>query len=131
LKLLPQSAAFFPELADCKTAVSANGENAIEIDYQKLGISRSRSCDPYGLVFLERSSKPEFNLVIMPAAEAIERLEENFLADTAEALQPQSEIVRRLVERGCWQLRYGGAPDAVAQKLAVFFDGITAGRKLP
>lgn len=131
LKLLPQSAAFFPELTDFKTAVSANGEHAIEIDYQNLGISRSRCCDPCGLVFLERSSNPEFNLAIMPAAEAIERLEENFLADTAEALQQQSEIVRRLVERGCWQLRYGGAPDAVAQKLADFFDGITTGRKLP
>jgi hypothetical protein len=122
LKLLPQSAAFFPELADCEAAISLNGENAIEIDpLRNLGVPRSRFCEPSGLVFLERSSNPEFTIARMPAAEAIPRLEENFLADTPEALRLQAEVVRRLVERGCWQLRYGGTPDAVASKLAGLF----------
>ena len=122
LKLLPQSATFFPELSDFEPVVSVNGEKAIEIDPdQILGISRRRSCRPQELVFLERSSNPEFTLTPMPGAEAITRLEETFLADTPEALQSQSEIVRSLVERGCWQLRHGEAPDVVAQKLAGFF----------
>jgi hypothetical protein len=122
LKLLPHSAAFFPELADFKPVVSVNGEKAIEIDScRSLGISRSRSCDPCALVFLERSPKPEFTLKPMPAADAIEQLEENFLADSSEALQPQSEVVRSVVGHGCWQLRYSEPPDAVAHKLANFF----------
>jgi len=122
LKLLPPAAAFFPELASFETAVFENGEEGFEIDPDEyLGAPRSRSCEPRELVFLERSSRPEFTLTRMPADDATAHLEENLLADTPEALQPQLEIIRRLVEHGCWQLRYGEAPDAVAQKLADFF----------
>jgi hypothetical protein len=122
LKLLPPAAAFFPELAHFDTAVSVNGEKAFEIDpEQDLEVPRSRSCEPRQLVFLERTSSPAFILTRMAAADAAAHLEEDLLADTPEALQPQLEIVRRLVERGCWQLRYGVAPDVVAQKLAGLF----------
>ena len=122
MKLLSPVAAFFPELAEFKTGVSPNGEEAFEIDpHLNLGVARSFYCEPRELVFLERSSTPEFTLTHMPAAEAIEQLEEHFLADTPEALQPQSEVVRHLVERGCWQLRFGEAPGTVAKKLASFF----------
>jgi len=122
LKLLPSAAAFFPELAHFKTSVSVNGEDAFEIDpYQNLGITRSRYCEPRELVFLERTSTPEFTLARMPPADAAAHLEENLLADTPEALQPQLEMVRHLAGRGCWQLRYGEAPDTVAKKLADFF----------
>jgi hypothetical protein len=122
LKLLPPSAAFFPELADFDTAVSVNGEEAFEIDpHRNLGVARSRSCEPRQLVFLERTSAPEFTLTRMPAADAIAHLEENLLADTPEVLQSQLETVQRLVDYGPWQLRYGGTPDTVAQKLAGIF----------
>jgi hypothetical protein len=122
LKLLPPAADYFPELAQFNAAVSANGEEAFEIDpHKNLGIPRSLSCEPHELVFLERTSSPEFTLTRMPAADAAAYLEENLLADTPEALQSQLDIVQRLVDRGPWQLRYGGAPDLVAEKLAGFF----------
>lgn len=70
------------------------------------------------MVFLERSSQPEFTLTPMPAKHAAARFEMDFLADTPEALEPQFGMVRRLVERGCWHLRYGEPPDAVARRLA-------------
>ena len=122
MKLLPPAAAFFPELADFETAVSVNGEEAFEIDpHRNLGVPRSRSCEPCELVFLDRTPHSEFTLTRMPADAAAAHLEEDLLADTPEALQPQLEIVRRLVHRGAWQLRYGEAPDTVANKLAGFF----------
>ena len=118
LKLLPPAAAYFPELAQFNIATSVNGEEAFGIDPNKnLGIARSRSCEPQQLVFLERTSNPEFTLTRMPASDAAAHLEENLLADTLEALKSQLDIVQRLVDRGPWQLRYGGAPDEVAKKL--------------
>ena len=122
LKLLPHAAELFPELAQMETTVSLNGEAAIEIDpYENLGVPRSRFCRPRELVFLERSSTPEFTLSRMPAEQAAAHLEENLLADTPEGLQPQWEVIHSLVHRGCWQLRYGEDPDTVARKLAAFF----------
>jgi len=131
LKLLPHSAAFFPELAEFRPVVSENGEKAIEIDpCRSLGISRTRTCDPSVLIFLERSRKPEFTLKPMPAARAIDQLEANFLADTFEALRPQSGVVRSVVGRGCWQLRYGEPPDVVAHKLANFIASLPMSEKM-
>jgi hypothetical protein len=122
LKLLPPAAELFPELAQMETTVSLNGEEAFEIDpHQNLGVPRSRYCQPRELVFLERSSTPEFTLSRMPAAEAAAHLEENLLADTPEGLQPQLDVVHSLLQRGCWHLRYGEDPDTVASKLAGFF----------
>jgi hypothetical protein len=109
-------------LAQFNIATSVNGEEAFGIDPNKnLGIARSRSCEPQQLVFLERTSNPEFTLTRMPASDAAAHLEENLLADTLEALKSQLDIVQRLVDRGPWQLRYGGAPDEVAKKLEGFF----------
>jgi hypothetical protein len=122
LKLLPHAAELFPELAQMDTTVSVNGEEALEIDpHRNLGVPRSRSCQPRELIFLERSSTPEFTLSRMPFSQAAAHLEENLLADTPEGLQPQLEIIHRLVQQGCWQLRYGEDPDTVARKLAGFF----------
>jgi len=122
MKILPPSARFFPELASLKTTVSVNGEEAFEIDPDTdLRVPRSRSCKPKMIVFLTRCTSPEFTLTQMPAADAVARLEESFLADTPEALAQQSEIVHRLVVGGCWHLRYGEGPDAVADKLAGIF----------
>lgn len=122
LKLLPDAATFFPELAGIQTTISENGEEAYEMDPDSFfRIMRTRTCEPRQLVFLERSSKPGFAFTRMPAAQAVTRLEEDLLADTPEALHTQSEIIRRLAEHGCWQLYYGEAPATVAQNLARLF----------
>jgi len=121
LKLLPDAAAFFPELGGFEAGVSVNGERAYEIEPDlQLGVSRSRYCEPRRLIFLERSPSPEFSLIRMPAAEAAAHLEQYLLAETAERISPQLAIIRRLADQDCWRLRYGGAPDDVAQKLAAF-----------
>lgn len=121
LKLLTDASVFFPELAGMQPAITENGEPAFEIDTENdLGIPRSRSCRPEQLVFLERTSRPDFVFTRMPAEEALLHLQENLLADTPEALEAQLELIGQLVERGCWQMQYGEAPDVVAQKLAEF-----------
>lgn len=122
LKLLPSAAAYFPELGQCATVTSENGEQAFEIDpFRNLGITSKRSCEAGTLIFLERSSVPEFALTRMPPAEAAAQLEENLLTDSPEALEPQLETIRRLVKCGAWRLRFGEDPHTVARKLAAHF----------
>ncbi|PYV20170.1 MAG: hypothetical protein DMG27_23685 [Acidobacteria bacterium] len=62
----------------------------------------------------------------MSAAEAAARLEEDLLQETAELLGPQLRLIQSLVDRGCWLLRYGGAPQDVARGLARFCQSMTA-----
>ena len=122
LKLLPEAAEFFPELNSFKPVVSLNGERAFEIEAElELGVPRSRFCQPHCLIFLERGSAPQFNITTMPEDEAAAFLEKDILETTAETLRPQLDVIQCLVGCGCWRLRYGGSPDAVAKKLACFF----------
>jgi hypothetical protein len=121
LKLLPEAAEFFPELGNFETVVSVNGERAFEIEPEvELGVPRSRFCEPRRLIFLERGAVPQFDLARMPKGEAAAQLENDLLEATAETLRPQLDIIQCLVDRECWWLRYGGTPDAVAQKLDRF-----------
>jgi len=121
LKLLPDAAAFFPELSGFEAGISVNGERAYEIEPDlQLGLHRSRCCEPRRLIFLDRSASPAFHLNRMPASEAAANLEEYLLAENAEALDPQLAIIRRLADQDCWRLCHGGTPNEVAQKLAAF-----------
>jgi len=126
LKLLPDAAEFFPELRNFEVGASRNGERAYELDPDaQLGVPRSRCCEPRCLFILERQAVPGFNLTRMSAAEAAARLEGDLLAERADLLRPQLRIIESLVDRGCWLLRYGGAPQDVAQGLARFCQSLT------
>jgi len=73
------------------------------------------------LIFLDRESAPQFNVTRMPEGEAAAHLERDVLETTAETLRPQLDAIQSLVGCRCWGLQYGGAPDAVAEKLISFF----------
>ena len=126
LKLLSDAVEFFPELKDFDVGTSRNGERAYELEPDaQLGVPRSRSCEPRCLFILERQAVPEFNLTRMSAAEAAARLEGDLLAERVDLLRPQLRIIESLVDRGCWLLRYGGAPQDVAQGLSRFCQSLT------
>lgn len=119
LKLLPDTIQLFSELQAFTLGTSVNGEQAYEIDPElHLGFHRSRWCDPCVVVFLERQASSGFVLTEMSAAAAVERLEGDILAETAELLGPQLKVVQCLASRKNLLLRYGGKPQAVADEVA-------------
>ena len=129
IKLLPAAAEYFPELSERQTTVSANGETAYELHPEiHLGLPRSRFCPPRDIIFLERTTTTEFDLSPMPPDAAMRLLEDEFLTEGSEGLQPQLDLRAALVQLRCWRLRYGEPPLAVARRLAGFFGNVRPGR---
>jgi hypothetical protein len=122
VKLLPDAAAFFPELLALKPHVSLNGEVAFEPDPERVfGVRRALECEPRWLVFVERRSEPGHRLARTAPAEAAARLELDLEAmppEFASLSARQSQIVRDLASRECWTLEHGETPDRAAEILA-------------
>ncbi len=125
LKLLPDSAKFFPELEGWVPGVSLNGERAYEFDPEDVfGVRRSLQCQPSGLIFLERQTKSGHTFSRMPPEQAARRLgsaQERFPPELSFRRKIQQETIGSLIERECWLLRYGEKPDVIAQVLGRFF----------
>ncbi len=125
LKLLPDSAKFFPELKRLATSVSLNGERAYEFEPEEVfGIRRSLHCRPRCLIFLERQTKPGHAFVRMPPAQAAWRLgsaQERLPHELAHMWKIQRETIGSITERDCWLLRYGDKPDAIAEVVGQLF----------
>ena len=121
LKLLPDAAAFFPELAALEPAVTMNGERAFEIDpAQVFGVRRALRCQPRWLILLERQEGAGFRLTEIPPAEAASRFEEGLLAEDPAAINSQRQTIRSLLGLPRALVRYGGNPQAVALALEQF-----------
>jgi hypothetical protein len=118
LKLRPDAVTLFPELRRFQPSVLQDGRTAIAVDVEtQLGLPRASRCEPHWLVFLERSGSSTSTLVRMPADEAAVRLRHDLLPEPPGAAAAQFEAIRRLVERECWLLRYGGTPQEASQLL--------------
>jgi hypothetical protein len=127
LKLLPEAVEHFPELMPLRPEVSQNGELAYEVQpAQVFGVRTSASVEPHWLIFLDRHGTPGLSLSEVSSAEAAARLEED-LEDLPGAVSGSRDLlletIRILAQRGCWLLRYGGAPRTVARTLADFLEG--------
>lgn len=121
LKLLPDAAAFFPELAALEPAVAMNGERAFEVDpTQVFGVRRVPRCEPRWLVLLEREACAGFKLTEIPREEAAARFEEGLLAEDPAAMNSQRETIRSLLGVQCALLRYGGNPHTIAGAIEHF-----------
>ena len=121
LKLLPDAAAFFPELAALEPAVAMNGELAFEIDPAKVfGVRRALRCSPRWLVLLERTADPGLKLSEISPDEAAARFELGLLAEDPEAMNTQRETIRSLLGLPGALLRYGGNPHTIARALEHF-----------
>jgi hypothetical protein len=123
VKLRGDAGSYFGELQGRQPTDIQNGEPSFRLEPEfGLGLERVRSCEPQMLVFLERSETPGFCLTNMSAGEAAARLEEDLLAELADAAALQTEVVGKLTELPCRLLRYGGNPRGVAHELAMYFD---------
>jgi len=121
LKLLPDAAAFFPELTALEPAVAMNGERAFEFDPAKVfGVRRARCCQPRWLILLDRKEGAGFRLTEISPAEAAARFEEGLLAEDPVAIDSQRQTIRSLLRLPCALARYGGNPQTVALALEQF-----------
>jgi hypothetical protein len=130
VKLLPDAATHFPQLAKLAVRPSLNGELAFEVDpVSGFGVTTSMHCGVSWIVFLERAAaanKVRFRRI--SSDEAFSRF-----ATDLELLPPcvsemrtrQLETVKAVVSRECWVATHGGPPDQVAGEV-VQFCGIPA-----
>lgn len=123
MKLLPDAARYFPQLSASEATRSLNGEVAIHLDPETIGVSRSPSCEPRWLVFVERTEESGIAFRQITSREAAFRFVSNL-----ETLPPcissqrhhQLATINALVDRECWVLRHGVAPDIVGHRLQEF-----------
>jgi hypothetical protein len=125
LKLLPEAASHFPQLADYPTCISMNGERAYEVEPSMVfNIRRRSQCYPRLCVFYERSA----------GATEFTRLNKKELRDyllkSMERLPPQlaqmqatrTQLIDRVAELPCWRFNSAGLPAQAAAELHHFFD---------
>lgn len=127
LKLLPDAAEHFPELAQIEPIISLNGELAYELEPDRIfGIRCCACAEPRCLIFLEREGKQKLNLTEMPSVEAAARLEqslEELPAALCEARDFVVKTIRILAQLPCWRLRYGAeGPHKVARSILDFLN---------
>ncbi|MFB3920986.1 MAG: hypothetical protein ACE145_04650 [Terriglobia bacterium] len=121
LKLLPDAAAFFPELGALEPAPAMNGELAFEVDPAGVfGVRRACSCQPRWLIWLEREGGQGFKLAEIAPAETAPRFEDGLLAEEPTVMNAQRETIRSLLGLPGALLRYGGNPQAIALALEHF-----------
>jgi hypothetical protein len=124
VKLLPDAFKYFPRLAALEPAISQNGELAFEVDpVETFGVSRSLSCEPRWLVFVERTQEPCAVFRQIGSSEAASRFAaelEILPSCISTQRERQMDTINALVQRDCWVLQHGMVPSLIAQKLAEF-----------
>jgi hypothetical protein len=123
MKLLPDAARYFPQLSASEAIHSLNGEVAIHLDPETIGVSRSPSCEPRWLVFVERTDESGMAFRQITSQEAASRF-----TSSLETLPPcisgqrqhQLATINAVVDRECWVLRHGVTPRVAAQRLQEF-----------
>jgi hypothetical protein len=125
IKLLPDAVTYFPELRAERLDLSLNGEIAYEVDpVVRFGIRRSDSCKPGVAIFLERVTQRTATFHRLSPEEASFRLmdEVETLPDSlADFADLRNETIARLAEGGCWLLRHGLEPKALASEIIQFW----------
>jgi len=127
VKLMPDTAEFFPELKKVEPQVALNGELAYEVDAtEMLGVQASAMCEPECIVFLERTTG-ESRISLLERS-----LVKNFFERSAERLPPELEdavekrrrIIDKVTDRDCWRFQYAGSPRDGAALLRRFFEEV-------
>jgi hypothetical protein len=121
LKLRPETATEFPELARLVPSTFPNGQRAYSIQPDRdFGVPRPRSCKPRWLIFLKRRQGVDFRLAPMAPLEAIASLSDDLLAENPELSKIHLDTIGQLASCGSWQLTYSGSPSVVAEALSRF-----------
>jgi hypothetical protein len=124
IKLLPDATRYFSQLLNVEPGLSSNGELSFEVDpVETLGVTRSLSCEPRWVVFVERTEEPVAVFDRMSSWEAASRFSSDLeLLPFCISSQRDYQLatIEALVERECWLLRHGMPPLSAAQELAEF-----------
>jgi hypothetical protein len=123
MKLLPDSVKHFPQLSAMEAVPSLNGEVAIHVDPETIGVRRSPSCEPRWLVFIERTDESGIALNQITSQEAASRFIsglETLPSCISGQRDHQLATIDAVVNRECWVLRHGVAPDVLAHRLQEF-----------
>jgi hypothetical protein len=124
VKLLPDAVRYFPRLLGFDPGVSLNGELSFEVDpTETFGVSRSLSCVPRWLVFLQRRAGTGANFERINASEAAVRLTADLeLLPACLARQREYELgsIDALSRQKAWIFRHDLSPSAAAKVLEEF-----------
>jgi hypothetical protein len=123
IKLLTDSARFFPELDSHTPTTALNGELAYQLDPSSLGCRSGEVSSPKWIFFLERTSIPGCRLIPCRSeytrsffVENAERLPD----ELPEAKSTRAAMIRELSARPAWIIRTGETPQATARALDAF-----------
>jgi energy-coupling factor transporter ATP-binding protein EcfA2 len=130
VKLRQEGSLHFRELSGLAPNDVWNGERVYYLDpVTQLHVSRARCCEPRWIILLERTQEGDFNLEEIDPRELADRLEDGLPEEQPEAKKRQREIIRTLMERECWRLRYGGDPNLIARAIQDFITRRLVNRK--
>ena len=104
----------FPEFEGLLASPNAAGKIAIEIRTADLsGIRTTLQCQAAAVVFLNRPAGGPARLVPVSGADAFERLNRDLPLVADSVMEEHRAALRRLVEAGCFELRYRDLDAAV------------------
>jgi hypothetical protein len=126
IKLLPNAAIHFEQLAKEQIGESMNGELAYEVDVAKVfGASVITRCEPRWVVFLRRFRRPGSEFVRLQESASriyLETSVERLPVQLTEAAEKRAKIIDCVSKLQCWQFQYGGSPQFAAELLREFVD---------
>lgn len=125
VKLMPDTAKYFPELKKMQPQIALNGELAYEVDARTvLGVEASAMCEPECIVFLERTTGESRITRLEPSAarDFFERSAEPLPPELEEASERRRQIIEAVTDRDCWRFQYAGSPREGAARLRRFFE---------
>lgn len=133
IKLLPDTARFFPELCQFSPRKTLNDELAYEISPAHLtGFVVKNIAIPQSIVFLERASSPGCHMVPCGSQyvkDFFEQSAERLPDELAQARTMRSDIIRSLSALPSWTLRTGESPQRTAEAVDHFLSEAAHARR--
>lgn len=119
LKLRHEASGWFGEFGDQLPTPGPGGEPVYYWEGEsESGPRRGRTCEPKALIFLKQEKDPTFRMTRMHPNESRVRIEADLLAESTDAIEVQARLLNSLTSLPCWELRYNGVPQSVAEQIA-------------
>lgn len=124
-KLLPDAAAFFPELRSLQTAPTLDGEIAFTATAGQLGVASAASCEIAAMIFLERTAtaSPTFTRADPGFARAyVENSVERMPPELSDLADVREQLIACVRAVPCWHFNYCASPLEGAAFAASFLE---------
>jgi hypothetical protein len=124
LKLRREGASWFEGLRDQEPNAVQGDERVFYCEpNQRFGDRALSGCEPKALIVLHRQQESSFCLTRMRRIEVMACIEKDLLRENPEVIHGQEWILNNLLAVPCWNLRFGGAPQVIAEQIvSAFFD---------